>query len=144
MQTECCNRPVCDPVANAPNASNILDICSRSHKEYTLCGLHKKENHDETCDWRECSKCGEHLRHLERLVFYGSNRFNFEGDWLNSRTFEPTHCAQCGELIKLNLEGFIEKADGTVICCKHEEIPTSVVQRMFSSGRWKVDSVGIS
>ena len=134
MQTECCNRPVCDSSKTEEDTSHILDICSRNHREYTLCGLHIKEHHEETCDWRECSKCKEHLRHLERYVGYGSSRYNFKGDWLDPPTFEPTHCAQCGEMIKLNTVAFIEKADGMIICQKHQQLPPSVAKNLISMG----------
>lgn len=107
--------------------------------------MHKKEHPDETCDWRECSKCKVHLRKTEKFVFYGTNRWNFQEDnWSHPPTFEHTRCGQCGELLKLAVEGYIEKADGTVVCIKHQQIPTAVAQQMISSRKFKVESVGIS
>ena len=65
-------------------------------------------------------------------------------DWLNPPKFEPTHCSQCGELIKFNISGFIVQADGTAICQKHQQISPSMAKKLLSSGNWKVDSFGIS
>ena len=46
------------------DVSKILDVCSR---EYAFRGLHKKEHPEETCNWRDCSKCKQYLKHQERL-----------------------------------------------------------------------------
>ena len=145
MRTDCCNRTICDSSHTAgAGVSNILDICSRNHREYTLCGLHKKECHEESRDWRDCSKCKQHFKFPEMFVGYGTSQYNFELDWLDPPTFEPTHCSQCGELLKLNINMCIVKADGTAICQKHQQLSLSAAKKVLSSGNWKVDSFGIS
>ena len=141
--TECCNRFVCAPFSNHNKATG-LESCSRNHSEYSLCGLHHKLGHDIACDWRECSKCKDQLQFLERYVGYGTNRYNFAEEWEFPPAFETTRCAQCNELLKLNMEGFIVKADGHCICQKHQEIPPALARRLLSSGNLKVESFGIS
>ena len=141
IQTECCERFICDPSHNGATP-HILDICTRNHREYTLCGLHKKERHQEACDWRDCSKCEAHLKPTERFVGYGTNRYNFDGENWKPPTFEPTHCAQCGILMQLNIITCIGKADGRMICSEHQEIPLALATRLF--GNAKVESFGMS
>jgi hypothetical protein len=75
-------------------------------------------------------------------VGYGTNRYNFDVESWKPPPFEPTHCAQCGILMQLNIISYIAKADGTMICSEHQEIPLSVASRLF--GKAKIESFGIS
>ena len=83
-------------------------------------------------------------KYLEMFVWYGTSQYNFEGDWVDPPTFEHTHCSQCGELLKLNIDTVIVKADGTAICQKHQQLSLSAANKLLSSRNWKVDSFGIS
>jgi hypothetical protein len=79
---------------------------------------------------------------MERFVGYGTNRYNFDDESWEPPTFEPTRCAQCGILMQLNIISYIGKADGTMICPEHQEIPLSLASRMLRNA--KVESFGIS
>src|SRR5579862_9543926 len=142
-KTDCCNRTICDTPEKGFKG-DILSICSRNHREYTLCGLHHAQHHDAS-DWRGCSQCKEQLTVLEKYVGYGTNRYNFQGDrWENPPTVEPKTCAQCGVLLRPNIESVICRPDGRWICPKHCQIPESMARAMLSRGNYKVESFGIS
>ena len=40
-------------------------------------------------------------------MYYGTNEYNFE-KLLNPPTFEPTHCANCGKVISLGYDGYMQ------------------------------------
>lgn len=144
-KTECCGRSICATTETDPKHKTILDVCSRNHSKYTLCGKHHELGHDKQCDWRECSQCKAHLVFLEGFVGYGTNRYNFSTDhWKNAPRFEIKHCDQCGELLKFNLGSVIMKADGTWICQKHQELPPAMARSLLASGNFKVESFGMS
>jgi len=143
-QTDCCNRTICD-MSEDPftNPENVLDICPRNHRLYTLCGIHY-DNHPQTCDWRDCQKCKDNIIPFERFVGYGTSRYNFDGTWKDPPTFPPTNCEKCGKLLFVNLGNVIYKADGGCICAEHQQLPPSLAKSLLSSGKFKVESFGMS
>jgi len=144
-RTDCCNRTVCDMSENPfGDSGHILDNCSRNHRTYTLCGIHHGLHSQDTCNWRECVKCKDHLVEMEKYVGYGTSRYNFQGDWKDPPTFAPKNCAQCGRVLYMNIEGVIFQSDGKCICQKHNQVSPSVAKALLSSGAFKVESLGIS
>jgi hypothetical protein len=144
VQTECCGHFLCEPPENEYDTKlPILDNCSRNHDKYTLCGLHK-EHSGENCNWRDCSKCKTKFPKVEMYVGYGTKNYNFDCENWNAPKFEVTHCAECGILIHLNTTMHIVRQNQTVICHKHQEIPASMLKSLLASGKYKVESFGMS
>ncbi len=87
--------------------SYARNSCSRNHCHYTLCGFHYAEGH--SGDWKDCAECRESFE-TEMYVWYGTNEYNFE-KLPNPPKYEPTHCADCGKVIRLGQDGYSTKGD---------------------------------
>ena len=106
-KTECCDTWICDDEHKYVLFSYATNSCSRNHLRYTLCGHHHIEGHDG--NWRECLKCRESFE-TEMYVWYGTNEFNFE-KLPNPPEYEPTHCTDCGKVIRLGEDGYSTLGD---------------------------------
>jgi len=106
-KTECCDTWICDDEHEYVMFSYARNSCSRNHRRYTLCGYHHMEGHDG--DWKDCPKCREAFE-TEMYVWYGTNEFNFE-KLPNPPEYEPTHCADCGKVIRLGEDGYSTRGD---------------------------------
>jgi len=106
-KTECCGMWICDDEQNYVMFSYARNSCSRNHRRYTLCGYHHCEGHDG--DWKDCPKCREAFE-TEKSAWYGTNEYNFE-KLPNPPEYEPTHCADCGKVIRLGTEGYSMQGD---------------------------------
>ena len=71
-------------------------------RRYTLCSSHFNEGH--AGDWKDCKKCRDSFE-TEMYVYYGTNEYNFEV-LPDPPTYEPTKCADCGEVIILGDGGY--------------------------------------
>lgn len=101
-KTECCGNWICDDEQNYVIFSYARNSCSRNHSRYTLCGYHFNEGH--AGDWKDCAKCRDEFE-TEMYVYYGTNEYNFEV-LPNPPAFEPTKCAECGNVIDLGNDGY--------------------------------------
>lgn len=101
-KTECCGNWICDDEHKYVMFSYARNSCSRNHRRYTLCGYHHAEGHPG--DWKDCAKCRESFE-AEMYVWYGTNEYNFE-KLPNPPEYEPTHCADCGKVIRLGTDGY--------------------------------------
>jgi hypothetical protein len=110
-KTECCDQWICDDENQYVLFSYARNSCYRNHSRYTLCGFHFNEGHKGR--WPDCPKCRESFA-TEMYVYYGTNEYNFE-KLTNPPTFEPTHCKQCGKMIKLGGDGYSVKG-GDYFC----------------------------
>ena len=127
-RTDCCNRPVCDDYHKYQVNTFSRVSCSRNHERYTICGNHKREHPKETCHWQECFKCLTGYSDLESYAGQGTSYCNFADDaWDDAPPFEPTHCAKCGKLVKLNGEDYTRVPDrkGSILCDPCGEIATA-------------------
>jgi len=106
-KTECCGNWICDDEHKYVLFSYATNSCSRNHRRYTLCGSHYTEGH--SGDWKDCPKCQEGIK-TEMYVWYGTNEYNFE-KLPNPPKYEPTHCAACGEVIRLGEDGYSTLGD---------------------------------
>lgn len=106
-KTECCGNWICDDEHKYVMFSYALNSCGRNHRRYTLCGYHHAEGH--AGDWKDCPKCREAFE-TEMYVWYGTNEYNFE-KLPNPPEYEPTHCADCGKVIRLGTEGYSVHGD---------------------------------
>jgi DNA-directed RNA polymerase subunit RPC12/RpoP len=106
-KTECCGNWICDDEQNYVMFSYARNSCARNHRRFTLCGYHHGEGHDG--DWKDCPKCREAFE-TEMYVWYGTNEYNFE-KLPNPPEYEPTHCADCGKVIRLGTEGYSLQGD---------------------------------
>jgi len=99
-KTECCGNWICDDEHTYVMFSYATNSCSRNHGRYTLCAYHHMEGHHG--DWKDCAECRDSFE-TEMYVWYGTNEFNFE-KLPNPPEYEPTHCADCGKVIRLGEE----------------------------------------
>lgn len=106
-KTECCGNWICDDEHKYVMFSYARNSCSRNHRRYTLCGYHHAEGH--AGDWKDCPKCREGLQ-TEMYVWYGTNEYNFE-KLPNPPEYEPTHCSECGKVIRLGTDGYSVRGD---------------------------------
>jgi len=106
-KTECCGSWICDDEHEYVISSYARNSCSRNHRRYTLCGYHHIEGH--RGDWKDCPKCREAFE-TEMYVWYGTNEYNFE-KLPNPPEYEPTHCDDCGKVIRLGTEGYSTQGD---------------------------------
>lgn len=104
-KTECCGKWICDDEDKDVLFSYARNSYYRNHKCFTLCGFHHVEGHKG--DWKSCDHCREEFE-TEMYVYYGTNEYNFE-KLLNPPSYEPTHCAKCGEIISLGEDGYSMK-----------------------------------
>lgn len=101
-KTACCGNWICDDEHKYVLFSFARNSCSRSHRRYTLCSYHFSEGHPG--DWKDCARCRESFE-TEMYVWYGTNEYNFE-KLPNPPEYEPTHCADCGKVIRLGTDGY--------------------------------------
>ncbi len=106
-QTECCRKWICDDEDSYALFSYARNSCSRNHRRYTLCGYHAANEH--AGSWKVCQECLTGFE-LEMVAYYGTNEYNFE-KLENPPTFEPTHCADCGDVISLGNDGYSQQGD---------------------------------
>jgi hypothetical protein len=106
-KTECCGNWICDDEHKYVLFSYARNSCSRNHGRYTLCSHHYCEGHEG--DWKDCPKCRKGFE-TEMYVWYGTNEYNFE-KLPNPPEYEPTHCADCGKVIRLGTEGYSVQGD---------------------------------
>lgn len=110
IKTECCGNWICDDSHTYRLFSYAQNSCYRNHSRYTLCGFHHTEGHPGS--WKDCQKCREQIDETEMYVYYGTNEFNFE-TLENPPRYDPTHCSQCGAVIRLGQESHCySAADG--------------------------------
>ncbi len=112
-KTECCGTWICDDEDNYVMFSYAQNSCIRNHRRYTLCGYHHMEGHGG--NWKTCTHCIEGLE-TEMYVWYGTNEFNFE-KLPNPPKYEPTHCGDCGVVIRLGDGGYSTR--GKDYWCDH-------------------------
>lgn len=102
MQTSCCGNWICDDHHKYVLFSYARNSCARNHDRYTLCAYHHHNGHKG--HWKDCKLCRKSFE-TEIYVWYGTNEYNFEV-LENPPHFEPTHCDQCGVVIKLGTDGY--------------------------------------
>ena len=107
VRTECCGNWICDDYDKYVMFSHACNSCRRNHDRYTLCGLHHSEGHEGR--WQDCPECRNAVE-TEMYVWYGTNEFNFE-KLKNPPAYEPTHCSECGRVIRLGHDGYSIKGD---------------------------------
>lgn len=117
IKTECCGNWICNDEHKYVLFSYATNSCRRNHRRYTLCGYHFSEGHEG--DWKTCQKCRSEFE-PEMVVWYGTNEFNFE-KMPDPPSYEPTHCAKCGTIIKLATDSYT-RAGGEYWCEKCAEI----------------------
>jgi len=103
-RTNCCGNWICDDEDDYVMFSYAHNSCHRNHDRYTLCSYHYNEGH--SGKWQDCEKCRAGFE-TEIYVYYGTNEYNFE-KLENPPAFEPTHCAQCGTVINLGYDGYLQ------------------------------------
>jgi hypothetical protein len=124
-KTECCGNWICDDHDKYVPFSYGRNSCNRNHDHYTLCGYHHNEGHEG--DWKDCKECLDSFE-TEMYVWYATNDYNFE-KLENPPTFEPTHCSECGKVIRLGKEGFSQLGDKyTYNKCTEKEMRMGVAQ----------------
>ena len=101
-KADCCGNWICDDEQNYVLFSDARNSCYRNHDRYTLCSYHHNEGHSGS--WKTCEKCRASFE-AEIYVWYGTNEYNFE-KLEHPPTYEPTHCAKCGAVIKLGTDGY--------------------------------------
>ena len=106
-RTDCCGNWICDDEEDYVMFSYAHNSCHRNHDRYTLCSYHYHEGH--AGRWQDCAKCRESFE-TEIYVYYGTNEYNFE-KLENPPAYEPTHCAQCGKVISLGYDGYMQSGD---------------------------------
>ena len=106
-KTECCGNLICDDEDKYVLFSYARNSCYRNHRRYTLCGYHHSEGHDG--HWQDCDECRRSFG-TEMYVWYGTNEYNFE-KLANPPSFEPTHCSECGVVIRLGTDGHSQRGD---------------------------------
>jgi hypothetical protein len=118
-RTECCGQWICDDEDQYVLFSYARNSCHRNHNRFTLCAYHFNEGHEGR--WQDCPKCRESFQ-TEMYVWYGTNEYNFE-KLTDPPTYEPTHCKQCGTVIKLGEDGYMIKG-GEYFCqaCASREL----------------------
>ena len=111
-KTYCCNNWICDDTEKYVMFSYSRNSCYRNHDRYTLCGYHKNNKH--IGKWQTCEKCKKDIDR-EMYVWYGINEFNFE-KLKEPPKFKPTHCSECGIVIKRGYEGYTSLPNGKFLC----------------------------
>jgi hypothetical protein len=116
MQTPCCGNWICNDHDKYVLFSYARNSCARNHDRYTLCSFHRHNGHKG--HWKDCKVCRKSFP-TEIYVWYGTNEYNFEV-LENPPEFAPTHCDQCGVVIKLGTDGYSQGPRGT-LCerCTH-------------------------
>jgi hypothetical protein len=110
-RTPCCNNWICDDADQYVAFSYERNSCFRNHTMFTVCGYHGQEGHKGS--WQDCALCrGD--QPLEMYVHSATNEYNFE-KLENPPKFEPTHCARCGVVIGLAMDGYSMNA-GQYFC----------------------------
>ncbi len=117
-RTECCGNWICDDEDAYVLFSYARNSCSRNHRRFTLCGHHHVEGH--VGDWTECQECREGIE-TEMYVNFGTNDYNFV-KLKNAPSYEPTHCKQCGKVIRLCEESYTLKG-GAPYCESCSPVP---------------------
>jgi hypothetical protein len=119
-KTPCCGNWICDDEDQYVLFSYARNSCYRNHDHYTLCASHFREGHPGK--WQDCPKCRESFN-TEMYVWYATNEYNFE-TLKEPPAFEPTHCKQCGVVIRLGEDGYSTKG-GDYLCmaCTAQEFP---------------------
>jgi DNA-directed RNA polymerase subunit RPC12/RpoP len=137
-KTECCGNWICDDEDSYVLFSYARNSCYRNHRRYTLCGFHHSEGHHG--DWKDCTKCRESFE-TELYVWYGTNEYNFQ-KLPNPPSFEPTKCSECGAVIKLGTESFMQR--GKEYWCEScsEKRMAKLVRRTKPSSRGEPPGVG--
>jgi hypothetical protein len=102
ITTDCCGNLICNDEHKYVLFSYAQNSCCRNHDRYTLCAYHYHEKHPG--HWKTCKECRNSFG-TEDYVWYATNEFNFE-KLENPPSFEPTHCAKCGKIIKLGTDGY--------------------------------------
>ena len=103
-KTDCCDQWICDDEGKYILFSFARNSCFRNHRRYTLCGYHHAEEH--SGNWKGCAVCRADFEpKAEIYVYYGTNEYNFE-KLDNPPSFEPTKCAECGNIIVLSEGGY--------------------------------------
>ncbi len=122
-RTECCDHWVCDDEDQYVPFSFARNSCARNHDRYTLCSYHYHEGH--TGKWQDCEQCRASFE-TEIYVYYGTNEYNFE-KLLNPPAFEPTHCANCGKVISLGYDGYMQSGkDYFCQRCANKQMQTAI------------------
>lgn len=106
-RTDCCGNWICDDEKDYVMFTFAHNSCHRNHDRYTLCSHHYHEEHPGK--WQDCEKCRADFE-TEIYVYYGTNEYNFE-KLENPPAFEPTHCANCGTVIDLGYDGYMQSGD---------------------------------
>jgi len=110
MQTSCCGNWICNDHHKYVLFSYARNSCARNHDRYTLCSFHHHNQHKGY--WKDCKVCRKSFP-TEIYVWYGTNEYNFEV-LENPPHYEPTHCDQCGVVIKLGTDGHSIGPSGTL------------------------------
>ena len=118
-RTPCCGRWICDDVDQYVAFSYERNSCWRNHQNQTMCASHHANEHEGK--WSECQECREDIE-AEWYAYYGTNEYNFEV-LTHPPSFEPTHCAQCGDAIRLGHEPMCQSQDGYLCGDCMPEIP---------------------
>lgn len=113
-KTPCCGNWICDDYDNYQLFSFARNSCYRNHDHYTVCAVHCQEEH-EGDDWRTCTECREYFDKLENYAWAATNEYNFV-KLKNPPEYEPTHCAECNAVIRLNEEAYSIKGGGRYLC----------------------------
>jgi hypothetical protein len=120
--TECCGNWICDDEHKYVLFSFARNSCYRNHSRYTLCAYHHQEGH--SGDWKTCKICRKNFE-TELYVWYGINEYNFE-KLKNPPSYKPTHCASCGNVIRLGKDGYTIAPDGKYFCLECADLPVSL------------------
>jgi hypothetical protein len=110
-KTECCGQWICDDADQYVLFSYARNSCYRNHQRYTLCGYHYGEGHPGR--WQDCPQCRDDIE-PEMYAYYGTNEYNSEV-LENPPAYEPTRCAECGQVIVLSEGGYVVRR-GEYVC----------------------------
>jgi hypothetical protein len=130
-RTECCGNWICDDADEYVLFSFARNSCYRNHDRYTLCAYHFNEQH--AGDWQTCRKCRDTLE-PEMYVWYGTNEYNFE-KLATPPAYEPTHCASCGQVIRLAEDGYVLHPTRGYLCLACGNLPDDLQPRPRRKGR---------
>jgi hypothetical protein len=67
-------------------------------------------------------------------VWYGTNEYNFE-KLANPPAYEPTHCASCGQVIRLAEDGYVLHPTRGYLCLACGNLPDDLQPRPRRKGR---------
>ena len=101
-RTQCCGNWICDDEDQYVMFSYARNSCHHNHSRYTLCSYHFNEGH--AGRWQDCEACRTSFE-TEMYVYFGTNEYNFE-KLPNPPEYEPTHCSDCGKVIRLGTDGY--------------------------------------